>query len=106
MSKIVLKEQYHNYTRPTAIIRLKNSRENYTRLSGPREACEDIVCMGCNQYLESKQYNNYKKCKKNCFQNKSDAIYDCCVRSCDNMGVKGSNECNKACAEQLIYGGE
>ena len=106
MSKIVLKEQYNNYRRPSSTIRLKNSIENFNPLSGPREACEDIVCMGCNQHLESKQYDHYKKCKQDCFTEKKEDIMGCCMRSCENMGVKGMSECNEACATQLIYGGD
>jgi hypothetical protein len=70
-------------------------------LSGPKQSCEDAVCSHCTQLPD---FTSYKECKKRCFADRPDDIFNCCVKSCDILSigaVKGKsvlNECIDACS--------
>lgn len=85
--------EYYNYT---------HRRESYEKLSGPRESCEDITCMDCGVHIRNKNYDAYKTCKKQCFQDKKSDIIACCYRSCDGLG-QGVQSCMKACDNELVF---
>jgi len=74
--------------------------EGFKKHSGLRESCEDTVCSECMSYATSGDYNNFKKCKKDCFQEKKTEIEDCCRRMCPNEDAG----CLESCDTPLIYG--
>lgn len=78
---------------------IKTNKEFYQR--GLREQCEDITCAYCGEFITSKQYDQYKTCKKNCFNNKQDEILICCERSCADLGI-GQNYCLDSCKNKLF----
>lgn len=78
-----------------------DNREFY--LSGPREACEDITCRNCNSYIKNGDWDNYKKCKQDCFYEKKDEIFACCIRSCDHLKGKALKSCLDACENELKF---
>jgi hypothetical protein len=107
MTITIIDKSSSQRSRPSASIITKGTKEYYKntpqKSSGPREACEDITCMECNQYITQKNYDGYKKCKQKCFYEKREQIMDCCLRSCDNLGSKGGSECVKACETELKF---
>jgi hypothetical protein len=74
-------------------------------LRGPQQSCEDSVCIECGKYLEMKQYDNYKQCKKTCMVDKQPQIAACCTRLCTfDPRSKAQQSCLDAC-QNLDYGG-
>lgn len=75
------------------------ANESFEKSYGIRENCEDIVCSDCS-YAKSKDFDDFKKCKQTCFQEKKNEIEDCCRGMCPNE----DSGCLESCKTPLVYG--
>lgn len=78
--------------------------ERYEVSQGPRQGCEDMVCIDCNKHLQDKNFQAYKNCKKQCFIDKAQEISQCCDNMCGGMPSSGRSSCMEACNTPLDFG--
>ncbi len=97
MTTILRNKSSQTITNQKYELTLKN-KEHYTKLRGPRQSCEDIVCSECGKVVGTNgkaDFSNYKTCKINCMRENSEKIQNCCLQSCP----VGNKECMEACVE-------